>query len=93
MLYEVITTTCTYCGCGCNLTLRSSGDTVFRVDSKSDNHNRGWLCVKGRFGFEFINSKERLKWPLIRREKGGSLERATWDEALELIASKFKAIT
>jgi len=85
-------TTCTYCGCGCNLTLRSSGDTVFRVDSKSDNHNRGWLCVKGRFGFEFINSNERLKWPLIRREKGGSLERATWDEALNLIATKFKAI-
>ena len=85
-------TTCTYCGCGCNLTLRSTGDQVFRVDSKSDNHNRGWLCVKGRFGFEFINSQDRLKWPLIRREKGGSFERATWDEALDFVADKFKKI-
>jgi predicted molibdopterin-dependent oxidoreductase YjgC len=85
-------TTCTYCGCGCNLTLKSSGDTVFRVDSRADNHNRGWLCVKGRFGFEFINSQDRLKWPLIRREKGGTLERATWDEALDLIATRFKEL-
>lgn len=85
-------TTCTYCGCGCNITLRSHGDQVIRVDSKSDNHNRGWLCVKGRFGFDFINNAERLTSPLIRREKGGNFEKATWDEALDHIAQKFTEI-
>ncbi len=85
-------TTCTYCGCGCNLTLRTHGDKVIRVDSASDNHNRGWLCVKGRFGFDFINSRDRLTSPLIRREKGGSFEKASWDEALDHIAKKFNEI-
>lgn len=85
-------TTCTYCGCGCNLTLRTSGDEVIRVDSRPDNHNRGWLCVKGRFGFEFINAKDRLTSPMIRREKGGNLEKVGWDEALDFVASKMKAI-
>ncbi len=85
-------TTCTYCGCGCNITLRSSGDEVVRVDSDKDNHNRGWLCVKGRFGFEFINSKDRLTTPLIRREKGGQFEKATWEEALDYVAGRFTEI-
>ena len=85
-------TTCTYCGCGCNITLRSSGDEVIRIDSRSDNHNRGWLCVKGRFGFEFINSRERLSSPLIRREKGGSFEKVGWDEALDFVSTKLTSI-
>lgn len=85
-------TTCTYCGCGCNITLSTHGDQVIRVGSSQDNHNRGWLCVKGRFGFEFIHSPERLKWPLIRKEKGGELERATWEEAFDLVATKLSEI-
>lgn len=89
---EKTETTCTYCGCGCNITLKTHGDEVIRVDSRADNHNKGWLCVKGRFGFEFINSQERLKWPLIRKEKGGSFERATWDEALDHVASKLTGL-
>jgi len=90
---EKTDTTCTYCGCGCNITLRTNGDEVIRVDSDADNHNRGWLCVKGRFGFDFINSGDRLTSPLIRRKKGGAFEKATWDEALDHIATQFKAIT
>lgn len=86
---EKTDTTCTYCGCGCNLTLSAHNNQVIRVDSRADNHNRGWLCVKGRFGFEFINSQERLTSPLIRREKGGNFERVEWDEALEFVADKF----
>lgn len=85
-------TTCTYCGCGCNLTLRTHGDQVIRVDSDPKNHNRGWLCVKGRFGFEFINSTDRLTHPLIRREKGGQFEKVTWDEALDYVAKKLTDI-
>jgi len=85
-------TTCTYCGCGCNLTLHSQGDKVFKITSDPTNHNRGWLCVKGRFGFEFINSEERLTTPLIRREKGGEFETASWGEALDHIASRMLEI-
>ena len=85
-------TTCTYCGCGCNITLHSLGNEITRVSSRSDNHNRGWLCVKGRFGYEFINSNERLTTPLIRREKGGPLEPASWEEAISLVVSKFSEI-
>lgn len=85
-------TTCAYCGCGCSLTLRSHGNQVIRVDSKPDSHNRGWLCVKGRFGFEFIGSSDRLTTPLIRRQQGGKLEPATWDEALDHVAKRFLAI-
>lgn len=89
---ETTETTCTYCGCGCNISMHTLGNEVVRVSSKSDNHNRGWLCVKGRFGYEFINSEERLTTPLIRREKGGELEPAGWDEALDLVATKMGAI-
>ena len=85
-------TTCTYCGCGCNITLRSHGNEVIRIDSRADNHNRGWLCVKGRFGFEFINSADRLTTPLIRRKKGGEFEPATWDEAFAFVAQRFTEI-
>lgn len=85
-------TVCTFCGCGCNLTLRAQGDQVFRVDSDADTHNRGWLCVKGRFGYDFINSPERLKTPMIRREKGGSFEPVDWPEALNYIAERFSRI-
>jgi predicted molibdopterin-dependent oxidoreductase YjgC len=85
-------TTCAYCGCGCNLTLKSNGDEVIRIDSRADNHNRGWLCVKGRFGFEFINSADRLNTPLIRRTKGGEFEQASWEETLDHVARRFLEI-
>lgn len=85
-------TTCGYCGCGCNITIHALGNEITRITSRSDNHNRGWLCVKGRFGYEFINSEDRLKTPMIRREKGGELEPASWNEALSLVTSKFSEI-
>jgi predicted molibdopterin-dependent oxidoreductase YjgC len=83
---------CPYCGCGCNITLHSVRDQVIRVSSKANTPNQGWLCSKGRFGFDFINRDDRLKTPLIRREKGGELEPASWDEALTLVAEKFEKI-
>ena len=85
-------TTCGYCGCGCNLTIHSLGNEITRISSRSDNHNKGWLCAKGRFGYEFANSADRLTTPLVRREKGGMLEPAGWDEALELVAANFRRI-
>ncbi len=85
-------TVCGYCGCGCNVTLHTVRDRVVRISSKRDSHNQGWLCAKGRFGYEFINKNDRLKTPLIRRKKGGELEPATWEEAFDLIVSRFNSI-
>jgi predicted molibdopterin-dependent oxidoreductase YjgC len=85
-----VETICPYCGCGCNLTLHVSRNEVVRVTSRQDTINEGWLCVKGRFGYSFINSPDRLTTPLIR--KGGKLVPASWDEAFGYIADKLTAI-
>jgi len=86
---EVIST-CTYCGCGCGIHLGVRDDRIVSVRGVRENpSNEGRLCVKGRFGFEFVNSPDRLTTPLIRRQ--GKLEEATWDEALDLVAEKFSA--
>jgi predicted molibdopterin-dependent oxidoreductase YjgC len=86
-----VPTTCTYCGCGCQLDLNVFNDQVVGVTTKGDvGVNQGSLCVKGRFGYEFISSPERLKTPLIR--KNGELKAASWDEALDLVATKFAQV-
>jgi predicted molibdopterin-dependent oxidoreductase YjgC len=63
---EQVDTVCPYCGCGCNLTLHVRRNEIIRISSKEDTINKGWLCVKGRFGYGFINSADRLTKPLIR---------------------------
>lgn len=85
-----IDTTCAYCGCGCSLTLHVQKNEVVRVSSREDTLNEGWLCVKGRFGYSFINDPHRLKKPLIKRN--GNFEEATWDEALDYVAERLKNI-
>lgn len=85
-----VDTVCPYCGCGCNITLHVRRNEVIRVSSREDSINEGWLCPKGRFGYSFINSPERLKTPLIKEK--GKFREASWDEAIDLIASKFKRI-
>jgi formate dehydrogenase alpha subunit len=84
-----VDTTCPYCGVGCGIKLDvTSGDQIVRSDDEpSNDSSQGMLCVKGRFGFEFVNHRDRLTRPLIRR--GGVLEEATWDEALDLVTDKF----
>lgn len=84
-----IRTTCPYCGVGCQQDLLVRNGRIVEVDGVEDAEpNRGSLCVKGRFGYDFIYSKERLTEPLIR-QADGSLKPATWDEALGLVAAKF----
>lgn len=95
-----VKTTCSYCGVGCGIYLGVRGNAVVDVRGDVENPiNRGNLCVKGRFGYEFINSPERLTTPLIKKNppnppfgkgsESGEFVEATWDEALDLIASKF----
>jgi predicted molibdopterin-dependent oxidoreductase YjgC len=85
-----VETTCPYCGTGCNITLHVRNNEVVRVSSRPDTWNEGWLCVKGRFGCDFINDPHRLTTPLIK--KNGQFEEASWDEALDFVAEKLKAI-
>jgi predicted molibdopterin-dependent oxidoreductase YjgC len=82
-----VNTICPYCGVGCGIVLSARGGSV--VGSRGDARNgvnAGRLCVKGQFGFEFVNHPERLTTPLIRKD--GKLVEATWEEALDLIAGK-----
>jgi formate dehydrogenase alpha subunit len=84
-----VKTVCTYCGVGCNIFLQVRANKIIGVrGDRSSIVNKGRLCVKGRFGFEFINHDDRLKTPLIKKD--GVFVEASWDEALDLIASKFK---
>jgi predicted molibdopterin-dependent oxidoreductase YjgC len=87
---EEVKTICTYCGVGCQMYLGVKDGKITGVRGDPEGPaNQGRLCVKGRFGIaEFVNSSERLKTPLIR--KGGELVEASWDEALALVAEKFK---
>ena len=82
-----VRTTCTYCGVGCQLYLHVKDNQVVKISGVEDvAPNFGSLCVKGRFGFDFIHSPERVKTPLIK--ENGSFREATWDEVLDLVARK-----
>jgi len=87
-----VPTTCGYCGVGCQLELNVLNEQVLRVTTVDMDKppNYGSLCVKGRFGWEFVNHPDRLQRPLIRRD--GELVETTWDEALGFIASKLQEI-
>jgi len=88
---RTVRTTCPYCGVGCQLNLHVKDDRIVKVTGVEDGApNKGRLCVKGRFGFDFIYSEERLKTPLIKED--GRFREASWTEALDLVADKFKAI-
>ena len=88
---EKIRTTCPYCGVGCQQWLHVKDGKIVKVTGVEEGHpNEGRLCVKGRFGYDFIYAEDRLKTPLIR--ENGELRKATWDEALDLVAAKFTQI-
>jgi formate dehydrogenase major subunit len=88
---ESVKTTCPYCGCGCNFSLNvENGQIVSVTPLVEKTVNLGKLCLKGRFGFDFVHHRDRLKTPLIR--KNGKLEEADWPEAISFIASKLKSI-
>ncbi|MBI3360743.1 MAG: molybdopterin-dependent oxidoreductase [Chloroflexi bacterium] len=88
---STVRTICPYCGVGCTLVLHLQGDYIVKVASDyASPVNHGNLCVKGRFGMEFVNHPDRLRTPLIRRN--GELTPATWDEALDWIVDRFATI-
>jgi len=86
-----VITTCPYCGVGCQIELLVQDGRIVRSNGvEGVSPNDGRLCVKGRFGYEFVHSADRLTTPLIKRN--GKFEEATWDEALDLIAKRFTEI-
>lgn len=87
---EKVRTSCAYCGVGCQLDMWVHEGRLVKVDGADVVPNYGSTCVKGRFGHDFVNSEERLKTPLIRRD--GILVPATWDEAIGHIASELGRI-
>jgi predicted molibdopterin-dependent oxidoreductase YjgC len=89
--FRKVKTICSYCGVGCLLVLNVKDGEIVRVTSdRSSGVNRGNMCVKGRFGFDYVHSPDRLTEPLIR--EGGTLRPASWDEALGRAAKALKDI-
>jgi formate dehydrogenase alpha subunit len=97
---RTVPTTCPYCGVGCSLELHIKDDYIFKVTSPFDSVvNHGNLCVKGRFGYDFIYNKDRVTTPLIRKtaQAPGARTQAfdreqwrevSWDEALDYTADR-----
>ncbi|MEJ2641972.1 MAG: formate dehydrogenase subunit alpha [Desulfosarcinaceae bacterium] len=82
---------CPYCGVGCQIEMAVKDNRIVRVTGvEGVKPNDGRLCVKGRFGYEYVGSRDRLTQPLIKR--GGKFQAATWDEALDLVAARFKTL-
>jgi NADH-quinone oxidoreductase subunit G len=95
-----VSTVCTHCGDGCKVTLgmrqsggnSAGGSEIVRADNRDKSGINGdFLCAKGRFGFDFVDSAERLTKPLVRNP-AGKLEPATWEQALRVAAAKLKEI-
>jgi NADH-quinone oxidoreductase subunit G len=83
---------CNNCSVGCNARIDVRVDKIMRLMSRTnDEVDDGWLCNRGRWDFGFVNSEQRLRTPLIRRN--GNLAPASWDEALTYIATRLKDIT
>ncbi len=88
---EETTTPCPYCACGCSLTIGSKNGEIRRIFSDSEKGSSdGNLCVKGRFGWDFVDHPERIKTPLLR--VNGTFKEASWEEALRYLAQKLETI-
>ncbi len=99
---RVVRSTCPYCGVGCQIDLHVKDGFIFQVTAPWDAApNYGRLCVKGRFGTDYVHHPDRLTRPLIRKDLGRAprkpvgldgFREATWDEALDLAAEKLAEI-
>ena len=86
-----VSTTCPFCGVGCALELHVHDGFIYRVTTPFNGIvNKGSLCVKGRYGNDFIHHKDRLTKPLIR--EGNDFKEVGWDEALDFISKKLTEI-
>ena len=101
-----VNSVCPYCGVGCQLTYNIKDNKILYVDGRDGPANRSRLCVKGRYGFDYVHHEQRLTKPLIRKpgipkhadftmdpsDPLACFREASWEEALDLAASRLKAI-
>jgi formate dehydrogenase major subunit len=83
-------TVCTYCGVGCSFNIWTKDRHILKVQPLDGPTNGVSTCIKGKFGWDFVNSPDRLTKPLIRDD--GKFREASWNEALDLVARKFAEI-
>jgi formate dehydrogenase major subunit len=83
-------TVCTYCGVGCSFDVWTKDRQILKVEPAHGAVNGVSTCIKGKFGWDYVNSPDRLTKPLIR--EGDTFREATWDEALNLVARRFVEI-
>ncbi|MGH9563675.1 MAG: formate dehydrogenase subunit alpha, partial [Terracidiphilus sp.] len=83
-------TVCTYCGVGCSFDIWTRNRHILKVKPADGPANGVSTCIKGKFGWDFVNSPDRLTKPLIRQ--GDGFREASWDEALDLVARRFREI-
>jgi len=103
---RAVDSVCPFCGVGCQLTYFVKDNCILYVEGKEGPANRGRLCVKGRYGFDYVHHRQRLKKPLVRREGVAKsadfsmdpehveevFREATWEEALDRAAGKLQAL-
>jgi formate dehydrogenase major subunit len=90
---HAVTTTCGYCGVGCNFNAEMQGDVVVRmVPSKDGKANHGHSCVKGRFAWGYASHPDRVLKPMVRAKITDPWRQVSWDEAISHVASEFKRI-
>ena len=93
---RIVQTTCPYCGVGCQIDLHVKDGLIYRVNGRFDNQvNHGNLCVKGRFGFDYVHADDRLTTPLLRRDRRepfGPVHHASWDTTLDFVAGRLQSI-
>ncbi|HHR5550686.1 formate dehydrogenase subunit alpha [Klebsiella aerogenes] len=91
-----ITSVCPYCGAGCKLKLVVENDKIIRAEAADGVTNQNQLCLKGYYGWDFLNDTQlltpRLKQPMIRYQKGGPFTPVSWEEAIRYTAAKLREI-
>ena len=86
-----VQTTCSYCGCGCPVTLEVKDKQVVRaIPGEYDQAKQGTLCIRGSYGYDYIHSKERLTKPLLK--ENGSFREVSWETALKAAADGLKRV-
>ena len=93
---EKVITVCPYCGSGCKINFLVENGKIVGAEGANGVTNQGELCLKGYYGWDFIYDTKiltpRLRFPMIRRQRGGEFERVTWDEAISYAAGRLMDI-